>query len=111
MGYDCRVPTFPPEDDSKLTDWFTVFNNLYLNVGETVFIAHARGAMALLRWINSLPKNTKIPKVITVSCNFDFQPNRTDVDEFYTSKLNYEDLRNKCGEIIVIHSPTTYMFL
>lgn len=60
--------------------------------------------MALLRWINSLPKDTKIKKVINVSCNFDFQPNRTDGDEFYLSRLDYKDIKNKCESIVVIHS-------
>lgn len=27
-GYHCEAPAFPPQDDSKLADWFPVFNHL-----------------------------------------------------------------------------------
>ena len=103
-GRNCVVPAFPPEDDSKLSDWFATLNKIDTEPANTVFVAHARGAMALLRWINTLPKDTRILKIVTVSCNFDFQPNRTDGDEFYTTRLDYEDIKNKSDEIVVIHS-------
>jgi uncharacterized protein len=103
-GYNCESPSFPPQDDSKLADWFVVFNRLKVEFTKTVFIAHARGAMALLRWINTLAPTTRISQVITVSCNFDFQPNRTDGDEFYSQPLDYDDLMRKCRNFIVIHS-------
>jgi predicted alpha/beta hydrolase family esterase len=73
-------------------------------MSSTVFVAHARGAIALLRWLNTLPKDTKVKKIITISCNYDFQPGRTDGDEFYTTKLDYEDIMKKCQQTVVIHS-------
>jgi len=101
---DSLAPTFPPQDDSRLADWFTVLNALSLDLASTTFIAHARGAMALLRWINTLPKSAQIRQIITVSCNFDYQPQRTDGDEFYLKPLDYDDIRAKCRNITVIHS-------
>jgi predicted alpha/beta hydrolase family esterase len=71
-NYICKTPSFPPQDNSKLSDWFIELNKLDLDFSHSTFIAHARGAMALLRWINRLPKNVHIYKIITVSCNFDF---------------------------------------
>ena len=103
QGYNCVVPTFPPEDDSRLSDWFAILNKVDIEPENTIFVAHARGAMALLRWINTLPKDVRILKAITISCNFDFQPHRTDGDEFYSSKLDYGDIEDKCGDIVVIH--------
>lgn len=103
-NYVSIAPAFPSQDDSKLLDWFTEFNKLNIDFSHTTFVAHARGAMALLRWINSLPSNIRIQKIITISCNFDFQPNRKDGDAFYSRKLNYADLKQKCKSFIVIHS-------
>lgn len=103
-GYLCAAPKFPPQDDSKLTDWFTVFSDLTTDLSQTTFVAHARGAMALLRWVNTLPPETKIQQIITISCNFDYQPNRADGDEFYSTPLNYEDLKQKCKNFTIIHS-------
>jgi predicted alpha/beta hydrolase family esterase len=103
-SFRCIAPTFPPQDDSKLQDWFAVLNDLTLDLPHTIFIAHARGAMALLRWINTLPGTAHIHQIITLSCNFDYQPNRTDGDEFYITPLNYADLKLKCRHFTVIHS-------
>ena len=103
-GVQSIAPTFPPQDDSKLADWFTIFNDLRLELLSSTFIAHARGAMALLRWINTLPNTARIRQVVTVSCNFDYQPHRTDGDEFYLTPLNYSDLMEKCQNITVVHS-------
>ncbi len=60
--------------------------------------------MALLRWINTLPVTTRIHQIITISCNLDYQPSRTDGDKFYTSPLDYADIVAKCENITVIHS-------
>lgn len=104
QGFVCETPAFPPQDDSKPADWFSIFNRLQVDFEHTTFVAHARGAMALLRWINTLPADTRIHQIITISCNFDYQPNRTDGDEFYTKPLDYADLMRKCRNITVIHS-------
>jgi len=101
---ECIVPSFPPEDDSKLVDWFTVFDTLHIDLSHTAFVAHARGAMALLRWVDQLPHGVRIPRVVTVSTPFDYQPGRNDADELYATPLDYNDLREKCGEYILIHS-------
>ncbi len=104
-GYVVQTPTFPPQDDSRLTQWFMILDKLNADdLANTTFVAHARGAMALLRWINTLPANTRIHQVITISCNFDYQPSRTDGDEFYTTRLDYTDLERKCPKFVVIHS-------
>lgn len=103
-SYSCVLPTFPHNDDSKLAEWFSVFGRLDDDYAQTTFVAHARGAMALLRWINTLPRTTRVDKIIIVSCNFDFQPNRTDGDEFYAKPLDYDDIILKCPHVVVIHS-------
>jgi predicted alpha/beta hydrolase family esterase len=100
---DCEVPTFPPEGGSMLAAWLTILNDLQVDLKYTVFVSHARGAMALLRWINTLPPDTHIAQVIAVSCNFDHQPNRNS-NGFYEQPLNFEDLKRKCGNFTVIHS-------
>lgn len=102
-GVTCEAPTFPPESDSKLADWLTVLGSLNIDLEHTVFVAHARGAMALLRWINTLSPDKRIAQVITISCNSDCQPGR-DSHDFYDQPLDYEDLRRKCNQITVIHS-------
>lgn len=105
QGIHCVVPVFPTQNDSKLADWFSVFQQLSVSdLGNTIIIAHARGAMAMLRWINTLPTTTRIRQIITVSCNFDYQPDRADGDEFYAQPLNYTDITNKCQNIVVVHS-------
>ena len=103
-GYVCLALTFPNEPNSKLADWFTVFDTLKVDYTQTIFIAHARGAMATLRWIERLPSESKIHQIITVSCNYDFIPDHQDGDELYTVPLDYEDLLHKCAKIVVIHS-------
>lgn len=87
-----------------MADWFRILDELRVDMARTTFVAHARGAMALLRWVNGLPGDVRIHQIITISCNFDFQPNRTDGDAFYTSRLDYDDLKRKCRNLVVIHS-------
>lgn len=103
-GYEVVVPKFPPGDDSRLAEWFQIFQSMPIDLSQTTFIAHARGAMALLRWIDSMPRSTRVHQVITAACNFDYQPNRTDGDEFYSRPLNYAGLRSKIGHMCVVHS-------
>ncbi len=102
--YLCQVPHFPTTSEAPLTEWFHVFEKLNLPLDQTTCIAHARGAMAFLRWVNTLPSNTRIHKLILVSCNSDYQPNRNDSDAFYNAPLNYEDIKQKCPSISIIHS-------
>ncbi len=103
-GILVEAPVFPPEPNSKLSEWLAILNSLSTQQSQTVYIAHARGAMALLRWINTLPTQTHIAKIITVSCNFDYIPLRQDGDDFYLKPLNYSDIKAKCRDIVVIHS-------
>jgi predicted alpha/beta hydrolase family esterase len=103
-GYACLVPVFLPQADSKLVDWCNVLDAQKLNFRSTVFVAHARGAMALLRWVNALPSDTKIKKIIVVSCNYDYQPERQDDGGFYSRRLDYVDLQLKCSDYVVVHS-------
>lgn len=103
-GVRCIAPPFPPEESSTIDSWFSVLAAVQADPRETVYVAQARGAMALLRWIDSLPKTVRIPQIILIACNTDYQPHRRNSGGFYETPLNYRGLQEKCRSIVFIHS-------
>ncbi len=102
-GIKAVAPEFPSTQNNKLQDWTEVFDKQKIDEN-TVLVGHSRGAMAILRWLEKAPLDTRVGKVVLVAPNHHFQPERKDSDKFYSQPLDFEKLKVQCHDYTVIHS-------
>ncbi len=101
------APELPKSKDPVLDEWLKELNKI--NPDEnTVLIGHSRGGVAILRWLERLPKEKKTKKVILVSTNSgdSEKVNKTENNKDFFTKEGYdfEKIKSHCNNFVVIHS-------
>jgi len=68
LGYQVIVPEMPNSDNPQLESWL---NKLTEVIGtpltDDIYIGHSMSVLALLKYIDKFPENTKIDKLISVA--------------------------------------------
>lgn len=108
QGIKFEAPVLPEADDPVLDDWVTELEALEPDEN-TVLVGHSRGGVAVLRYLERLPKGHKVKKVILVATNSGLLSKRHITDEtnfgFYTEKgYDFEEIKRHCNDFIVFHS-------
>ncbi|MEJ2267482.1 MAG: class I tRNA ligase family protein [Nanoarchaeota archaeon] len=103
---ECFSPDFPNTESPFLDEWLEELNKL--NPDEnTILVGHSRGGVAIMRWLERLPKDKKVKKVILISSNSG-KPNRKgrtgESNGFYGTEYNFEKIKTHCNNFVIIHS-------
>lgn len=106
-GISFVAPNLPNTHDPILSEWLNEINKS--NPDEnTILIGHSRGGLAILRWMEQLPKNRKVNKVILVATNnplINEKNKKKDTHGFYEKgPLNFERIKSHCNNFVVLHS-------
>ena len=68
QGFKVSVPKMPNTDEPKIEVWVPFLKNLVKTPDEeTYLIGHSIGCQTILRYLESLPENTKINKAVLVA--------------------------------------------
>ncbi len=94
------APYLPHADNPILEEWLQVMDTVDID-DETCVVAHSRGGVALLRWLETRKK--KIGKIVLVATNDAVFPE--DKNWFFGSEdYVYETIKDACADITVLHS-------
>jgi predicted alpha/beta hydrolase family esterase len=108
MGHTCMIPALPNAADPVMDEWLLELDKTKPDI-DTVLVGHSRGGVAILRWLEKEPKETRIKRVILVATNSGSTTDRAIPSEsnhgFYTeSGFNFEKIKSHCEDIVVLHS-------
>lgn len=94
-GITVDVPEMPNPDEPQLKDWLTYLQEVIGTPDEHLaLIGHSLGCAAVLRYLESLPKDVKVGKVILVA-GFTDQIGFREFDNFFKKPLNFEKIKKK----------------
>lgn len=107
MGIDFLAPKLPNSDDPEINTWLLELEKIQPDE-ETILIGHSRGGVAILRYLEKLPEDKKIKKVILVATNSgsSFKRNKTENNKgFFTENgYDFEKIKLHCNDFVVLHS-------
>lgn len=97
-GITVDVPEMPSPDEPQLKDWLTRLQEVIGEPDEHVaLIGHSLGSVAVLRYLESLPKDAKVGKVILVA-GFTDQIGFREFDNFFKKPLDFEKIKGKSAD-------------
>ncbi len=102
------APILPQTSNPVLAEWIVDLAECQPD-GNTVIVAHSRGGVATLRFLESAPADLKIRALILIATNRSEISERSRLDEenngFYTSSdYDFAKIRSHCDTVYVLHS-------
>ncbi|MBI2043889.1 alpha/beta fold hydrolase [Candidatus Pacearchaeota archaeon] len=99
------APELPNPKNPEINEWLKEIDNTSPDEN-TVLVGHSRGGVAILRWLEKLPKERKVKKVILIGTNSGSLEKRdNDGNGFYTKRgYDFEKIILHCSDFVVIHS-------
>lgn len=117
--YSCSLP-LPSPDEPKVSEWI---NTISFNVGnpsnEIFLVGHSLGVPAILRYLESLPLDTRIGGVVLISGPFENLKDEEHkiLDPFYENSFDFNYIKKVCEKFSIIHAkqddlvPVSHAFL
>lgn len=94
-GVKVDVPEMPDTEDPQLSKWLSHLKEVIGEPDEElVLIGHSLGCAAVLRYLESLPKDSQVGKVILVAA-FTDQIGHREFDSFFKKPFNFEKIKTK----------------
>jgi len=102
---DARVLAMPNPEKPKRETWVkTIAKAVNVPDEDTFFVGHSLGGIAILRYLESLPKKTRVGGIILVA-GFPESIDRSEIMTFFEKPLDYEKIRQIVGlNIVAIQS-------
>lgn len=105
---EAHIPELPNSSDPELAAWLSVLEDLHPDEN-TILLGHSRGGVAVLRYLERLPENAKVKKVILLAANSGLAKNLAMPTEsnfgFYTQEgYDFEKIKSHCSDFVVFHS-------
>ena len=67
-GFEVHIPEMPNTDEPKIEKWISHLSKLARNLDEdTYFIGHSIGCQTIMRYLETLPENTKVGGAVFVA--------------------------------------------
>lgn len=105
FGFRVFIPRMPnpahPQKDSWVRKLKTVIEKPDKN---TYLVGHSLGAIAILRYIESLPQEEKIGRMISVGGRFISNPKKGIIEGFFHPSLRWQAIKKRCRFFIGIYS-------
>ncbi|OGG40157.1 hypothetical protein A3A21_00665 [Candidatus Jorgensenbacteria bacterium RIFCSPLOWO2_01_FULL_45_25b] len=104
LGYEVTVPVMPTPMFPKKEEWVEYIKKLVRAPDkEMLLMGHSLGVIAILRYLESLENEERINKAILVA-GFSESIKFPVVENFFQPPLNYEKIKTKASDFIIIHS-------
>ncbi len=101
---DAIVPLMPNTNNPNCIEWVDSLQKTIINPDKnTYLVGHSLGVIAILRYLESLPKGLKIGGVILVA-GFPEPIGLKELDSFFQTRLNYKKVKNSAKMFVAIHS-------
>lgn len=104
-GYKVFVPPMPKPAHPKKNEWI---RKIKISVRKpdknTYLVGHSLGAIAILHYLESLPKNQKIGGMISVGGRFISNKKKKTVENFFHPPLRWQTIRKRCRFFTGIYS-------
>lgn len=104
----CLVPALPRSEDPVMGEWLEELENTHPDE-ETILIGHSRGGVCVMRYLERLPVDARIKKVILVATNAGSAKAIAISGEsnygFYAEDgYDFEKIKSHCDDFVVFHS-------
>jgi uncharacterized protein len=111
-NFEVSVPQLPDADEPRISKWIPALARVVGSADtETYFVGHSIGCQAIIRYLETLPEETKIGGAVFVAgffqhiTNLEPDPTAQDVDrEWITTPLDAEKARMHLPESVAIFS-------
>lgn len=103
--YACSLP-MPTPDVPVKREWVNTINEAVGSFKEDTFlIGHSLGVPAILRYLESLDKDSRIDGVVLVSGPFSKieKDGYEQVDTFLDTAFDFDHIKNACKNFVIIH--------
>ncbi|OGG91631.1 hypothetical protein A3H03_02995 [Candidatus Kuenenbacteria bacterium RIFCSPLOWO2_12_FULL_42_13] len=112
QGFAVFVPQLPKSDEPRINNWVLELKEAVGNPDEqTYFVGHSMGCQAIARYLETLPKNTKVGGAVFVAGFFKCLTNLEDNDvvrsvakEWLMTPLNLEKVKTHLKKSVAIFS-------
>lgn len=107
------VPKMPETGMPKIKAWVGKLKEIAKSDGNTIFVGHSIGCQAILRYVETLPKSTKIPGVVLIApwMALDAKTIEEEGEEvkkiakpWMETPINFKKVKSHVGKIIAIFS-------
>ena len=107
LGASFVAPVLPDADDPYINKWIAELDKTNPDQ-DTILVGHSRGGVAILRWLERLPIDRKVQKVILIATNSGDSAKRNNTENnkgFFTEEgYNFEKIKLHCDDFVVFHS-------
>ncbi len=102
------VPELPDSSDPKMEEWLAVLESLKPDE-QTILLGHSRGGVAVLRYLEKMPEEFRVKKVILLAANSGSARYMAIPSEsnhgFYTKEgYDFDKIKSHCDDFVVFHS-------
>lgn len=103
-GIESIVPQMPRPDAPHIDRWAP---HLAKTVGkpdkETCLVGHSAGCITILRYLETLPANAKIGRVVLVAGFID-NLGYKELDNYFQKPIGWKRIKSHCSDFVAIHS-------
>ncbi len=107
LGMDFSSPILPDPHDPNIDKWISILEKTNPDK-DTILVGHSRGGVAILRWLEKLPTNRKVHKVILIGTNSGNSEKMNETENskgFFTKEgYNFKKIKSHCDNFVVLHS-------
>lgn len=112
IGYEVVVPEMPDTMHPKIDVWIAELGKAAGSIDdETILIGHSIGTQTILRFVEHLPSNIRIGKIVLVAAWLHLTNETWDEDytteiakPWVNTKINFEAVKQHCMDITFIQS-------
>ena len=109
-GYKVFIPLMPNKSKPTIKSWVSTLKKLVKDPDENIhFIGHSIGCQTILRFLETLPEETKVGKCIFVAGWFNLVGLETKEEKniakpWINTNIDFENVKNKAKKFIAIFS-------
>ena len=104
LGYNVVVLQMPTPDEPSQQTWVEVLSTAVGKPQKTdILIGHSIGSITILRYLESLPEDTKIKAAILVA-GFTDNLGYKELSNFFVGPINFSQIKKRANKFILIHS-------
>jgi len=115
-GFEVSVPDLPNSEEPKIDEWMPFIKNLVPNPDEqTFFITHSLGGQATLRYLESLPENTKIGGVVMIApwvhlldTSYEEENDKEIAKPWLETPIDWEKVKSHTDKFVAIFSDNDF---
>ncbi len=107
-GFEIKMPAMPDAAHPEMEAWVKALSQTVGDVDENCFfVGHSLGCIAILRYLETLPKDVKIGGMVLVA-GFTSHLGIKDLASFFERPIDWEAIRSHGGRITAIHSDNDF---